>query len=147
MTIPNQNLRVSGNTIFVYDPKTKKVKEAECKASDGILTIFKQLIANSTNDDPNIRYNKRNNEETSELWRMNEEVFSAMTDSDVYTGRYELTGLVKNPGINGLDLLTKYKTLIEHYTDPNSKGGQDITQDESLAMANKLFDWYKDVKK
>ena len=142
MTIPEQKLRVSGNTIFVYDPKTKKVKEAECNASNGILTIFKQLIANSTNDDPNIRYNKRNNEETSELWRMNEEVFSAMTDSDVYTGRYNLAA-----GINGLDLLTKYKTLIDHYTDPNSLGGQDITPDENLAMANKLFDWYKDVHK
>ena len=140
----NQKLTVVGNTISVYDPKTKKVKEAECNASNGILTIFKQLIANSTTDDPNIRYNKGNNEETSELWRMNEEVFSAMEDSDVYTGRYEHMRLIKN---NGLDLLTKYKTLIEHYTDSNSLGGKDITSEEILAMANKLLDWYKDVSK
>ena len=145
MTIPDQNLRVSGNTISVYDPKTKNVKEAKCGASDGILTIFKQLIANSTKDDPNIRYHKKENEKTSELWRMNETVFSAMTDGDVYTGRYE-SGLL-SPGLNGLDLLTKYKTLIDHYTDPNSLGGQDITPEENLAMANKLFDWYKGVHK
>ena len=82
----NQKLTVVGNTISVYDPKTEKVKEAECTASNGILTIFKQLIANSTTDDPNIRYNKGNNEETSELWRMNEKVLSAMEDSDVLDG-------------------------------------------------------------
>ena len=129
-----------GNIITIFNTKTRKAEQAKV-CSEGLVSIFENLNKYSTKEDPNIRYNKNEHEEVSEVWEMTENIYSSFNDLDVYTGQYS----VSFAKAHGRDLMTKYNDLIDHYTNENSLGGKDITKEEVQQMEEKLFNWYKDL--